>query len=100
LIGIVPEESLYLACEREKYDEPLGMKVHYTTFSVLPNTYMLKEKKFHLPVTSLDEMFAYLDNTDNLPPHIPEVPKRNGKQRTKFTVRDNVYEQLLFNPEQ
>ncbi len=101
LIGIVPEDSLYLACEQEKYDKSLGMKVHYTTFSVLPNTYLLKVKKVHLPVTSLDVMFAYLDNTDNLPSITPQVPTRNSRHRTNYTVRDNINEQLsLFNTEQ
>jgi predicted ATPase len=94
LIGIVPENSLYLACDREKYDDSLGMKVHYTSFSVLPNTYLLKEKRLDFPATSLYAMFAYLDNPR---PTITDLSNRNNlskrhKKDRHYTVQDNINE--------
>lgn len=101
LIGIVPEDSLYLACEQEKYDDILNMKVQYTSFFVLPDTHILKVKKNQLPVTSLIEMSAYLDSSICVPPSTPDLPKRNKKNRANYTVRDNINDQLsLFDFEQ
>jgi predicted ATPase len=90
MIRIVPEDSLYLACEQEKYDETLGMKVQYTSFLVLPNTYILTNKKIKLGVTSLVEMSDYLDNAIYVKPHIPDISRRNRKNRSDYTVQDNL----------
>lgn len=87
LIGVVPADSLYLACVKEKYDEVLGMKVQYTMFSVLPNTYKVKIKKYNIPTTSLGEIEAYLDNGVNL-----ELQRRRqrGNRNDSNTVLENV----------
>ena len=92
LIGVVPADSLYLACVKEKYDESLDMKVQYTMFSVLPNTYKIKIKKYNIPITSLGEIEAYLDNGVNL-----ECQKRELKVNKKdpHTVLENVKIQQL-----
>ncbi len=94
LIGIVPEDSLYLACEQEKYDEILSMKVQYTTFSVLPLT-LKAGGRFKSPTSSFDDMQAYLDNNKGSDSRVVDLSKRSKKNRDNYTVRDNVNEQLL-----
>ena len=68
------------------------MKVQYTMFSVLPNTYKIKIKKYNIPITSLGEIEAYLDNGVNL-----ECQKRELKVNKKdpHTVLENVKIQQL-----
>ena len=94
LIGIVPEDSLYLACAKEKYDEILDIKVQYTSFSILPNTY--KKKKYEsIPTTLLGEMKLYLDNdsVDNTI-YIPRIRDRKSR-----TVRENIlYQESIIEP--
>jgi predicted ATPase len=95
LIGIVDRNSLYLACEQEKYDQELDMKVQYTTFSVLPDTYLEKSRKIQSTVRSLGEMRAYLDNESREQLDTPDISKRNKKNRITKTVSEHVNELLL-----
>lgn len=92
LIGIVPEDSLYLACAKEKYDEILDMKVQYTSFSILPNTYKNKKYDF-IPTTLLGEMKLYLDN-DLIDNYVPKI-----KDRKNRTVRENIlFQESIIEP--
>ncbi len=98
LIRAVPAESLYLACEQEKYDKKFTTKVKYTTFSVLPKT--LKVEKFKLFPMPMIEMITYLDDAVYEPLHTDlseKLPKTDKKSRARYsyhTVQDNLNEQL------
>jgi hypothetical protein len=95
LIKTVPEDSLYLACEKEKYDEALKQKVRYTSFSVLPLTIKAGER-FKFPTSSLNEMQAYLDNGEEyIRENVMNMSKRDKKNRANYTVQDNIREQLI-----
>jgi hypothetical protein len=100
LIESIPEDTLYLACEHERYDNILDLQVRYTTFSVLPFTKKAENSKtLTMP---LNEMKGYLDgvkeNSHNN--NVLDFSKRDKKNRTNYTVRDNINYQLsLFNSE-
>ena len=88
-------EELAKVFEKEKVNyEILDIKVQYTSFSILPNTY--KKKKYEsIPTTLLGEMKLYLDNdsVDNTI-YIPRIRDRKSR-----TVRENIlYQESIIEP--
>ena len=63
VVSNVPEESLYLAKEKEQYLEQFGKKVKYTGFSALNKTWKTINKL--IEITSLGEINNYLENNLN-----------------------------------
>lgn len=63
VVSNVPEESLYLAKEKEQYLEQFGRKVKYTGFSALNKTWKTFNKL--VEITSLGEINNYLENNLN-----------------------------------
>ena len=61
VVSCVPDDSLYLAKGKERYDESFGKKIQYTGFSAMQNTW----KTIHnlADVTSKGEILSYLDKT-------------------------------------
>lgn len=86
LISIVPEDSLYMAVTKEKYDETLQTKVEYTAFTILPGT--TKHKRYtNIPTTSLGDMLLYLDNE-------PEQWYKDIIDARVQTVNDNIRKRM------
>lgn len=86
LISIVPEDSLYMAVTKEKYDETLQTKVEYTAFTILPDT--TKHKRYtNIPTTSLGDMLLYLDNE-------PEQWYKDIIDARVQTVNDNIRKRM------
>jgi len=94
----IPDESLYLATEKEKYLEHFKMKVKFTAFSALEDTWKTRNKLSE--ATSKGEMISYLENDnyeeDNSHSNEPEsiYGKEGGKR--KRTVAENVGQYNLF----
>jgi predicted ATP-dependent endonuclease of OLD family len=61
VVSCVPDDSLYLAKGKERYDESFGKKIQYTGFSAMQDTW----KTIHnlADVTSKGEILSYLDKT-------------------------------------
>lgn len=98
VVSTVPDESLYLATENEKYSEEFGRKIKFTKFSALKDTWKTKNKLAEQ--TTLGEIKFYLEHTliedtSNQVSVIEEpyidysISKKNRR-----TVRDNITSQL------
>lgn len=61
VVSCVPDDSLYLAKGKERYEELFGKKIQYTGFSAMQDTW----KTIHnlADVTSKGEILSYLDKT-------------------------------------
>lgn len=86
LISIVPEDSLYMAITKEKFDKTLQAKVEYTAFTILPDT--TKQKRYpNISTTSLGDMISYLDSD-------PEQWYKDIIDTKVKTVKDNIGKRL------
>lgn len=93
VVSAVPDESLYLAYEREMFLKKFGKKVKYTGFSALKSTW--KTVNNLIGETSKGDIIAYLENNELLledpplivaePDEIYQIPKIDFiKKRTVF----------------
>jgi len=98
----VSDDSLYLATEKETYLEAFKMKVKFTAFSALEDTWKTRNKLSD--ATSKGEMISYLENDsfeiENSHSNEPEY--MYGKveiKKRKRTVAENVRQFNLFSKE-
>lgn len=99
VVGAVPDESLYLACEREIYVERFRKKVKFTGFSGLKSTWKTDNKL--IEETSKGDIIAYLENNEflNEPTTLKVyeekekylIPKIDNVKK-KRTVLENIFQ--------
>ncbi len=94
VVGVVPEESLYLATEREMFNEVLGKKVKYTGFSALAKTWKVDQAK--LAATDLGEIQLYLGGFDEIADSLSnETITKTG---TRLTVANEPLQNYQKSP--
>ncbi len=103
VVSNVPDDSLYLAKSKEKYDAQFQHKISHTGFSALASTW--KTDNNLIDKTSLGDINAYLDKTEpsitenNCLINEPGVCYHNQApiQRRKRSVKENLaYQTKLF----
>lgn len=96
VVSLVPDESLYLAEDREMYSSDFKKKIRFTGFSALKNTWKTQHKL--VETTSLGEINAYLErNTFESEGYVGNnvnepstLYKSDYKHRKIRTVAENV----------
>jgi hypothetical protein len=103
VIGHVDAESLYLAKEKELYDEKLQRKIVYTGFSALPGTW--KTTRANAETTSLGDILAYLENPESRTSYpvvvgetIEYYQKQHKLHKSKRTVKETIQQLTLSFP--
>lgn len=99
VVGIVSDESLYLAMEKEMYSEEFRRKVKYTSFSALRDTWKITNGLID-EITTMGQIKGYLGSTSTRrfaehvyrEPGVPYPPKKSFKQ----TVEENVNNQYTL----
>ncbi len=90
VVGLVPDNSLLLAKEKEIFNEQFNKKIKYTGFASLPNTW----RDGYLEKTTLGEIIAYLDNSlsekNIIQTNTPLKTEKNTKQAKRRTVAENI----------
>jgi len=89
VVSNIPDESLYLAKDKEVFMESFGMKVKYTTFSALKNTW--KTNRELAEFTSKGDIIAYLESrimseSDQVAENEPQYISKKKRR----TVSENV----------
>jgi predicted ATPase len=101
VVSTVPDESLYLAIQREDYDSEFGKKVNSTGFSALQGTW--KTKYELCPATTKGQIMDYLESRDvyetalaySLAEETPTYASKGDKTPRKRSVLENVYQLKL-----
>lgn len=98
VVGVVSDESLYLAKGKEMYYDSFNRKITYTGFSALNDTW----KTIHrlAETTSLGEISAYLDKkiigkTDVVADQSVAYEKISSQSSRKRTVAENVCQGVI-----
>lgn len=99
VVSSVPEDSLYLAKNKECFIEAFGKKVSYTGFSALDGTWKTNLPENQLvEMTTLGEIQDYLDKSYISSENDLQKMKRIQNQKKK-TVAENIYLSELPFPE-
>lgn len=84
LVEMMPEDSLYMACNSEIFNEEMHSIVNYTEFVILPNTYKTRVYNDNIRTVRLGDIKGYLDGN---------VYDYLNRPRSYKNVRANVKEQ-------
>lgn len=84
VVGMVSDESLYLAIEKEKYSDEFRAKIKFTSFSALKNTW--KTEHNLAEPTTLGVIRSYLENSLGEKSFNEQEPAK----KAKVTVNENI----------